>query len=120
MMVVGGKYIYMKINKFNIKQIKEYSEENDLSSINSTMLIILAKLCNEYLNTLEEEGIMIHSISREGNDRVNKNKIIDSIIPTFSMISKILKDNNLVLSKKTNEEEKDEFQILINNLIEKR
>lgn len=108
----------MKIGKFNIKDIQEYTANNDLSSINSTMLIILTTMVNQYLQVVEKEGIMIKYKSREGADRYKKNQVVDNIIPTFSMIAKILKDNNLVLGKKVTEEEVDEFSTIMNKLIQ--
>lgn len=119
-MVWWGVNKNMKIGKFNVKEIQKYADENELSSINSTMLSILTTMVNEYLKAIEKEGVLIEYQSREGDKRIKKNQLVDNVIPTFSMISKILKDNNLVLGKKVVDEEADEFQTIMNKLIEKR
>lgn len=108
----------MRIGKFKIKELQNYIETNKLSEVNSTMLIILAKLANEYLAALEEEGVLNKYTTREGLSRTKKNALIDNIIPTFSMIAKILKDNNLVIPKQVIEEkeEKSEIENLLDNL----
>lgn len=118
MAVVQVELKYMRIGKFKIKELQNYIETNKLSEVNSTMLIILAKLANEYLSALEEEGVLNKYTTREGLSRTKKNALIDNIIPTFSMIAKILKDNNLVIPKQAIEEkeEKSEIENLLDNL----
>lgn len=118
MAVVQVELKYMRIGKFKIKELQNYIETNKLSEVNSTMLIILAKLANEYLAALEEEGVLNKYTTREGLSRTKKNALIDNIIPTFSMIAKILKDNNLVIPKQVIEEkeEKSEIENLLDNL----
>lgn len=118
MAVVQVEQIIMRIGKFKIKELQNYIETNKLSEVNSTMLIILAKLANEYLAALEEEGVLNKYTTREGLSRTKKNALIDNIIPTFSMIAKILKDNNLVIPKQAIEEkeEKSEIENLLDNL----
>ena len=106
----------MKIGKFKIKELQSYCESNKLSDINTNMLMILAKLANEYLSALENEGVLYKYVTREGLNRTKKNGLIDNIIPTFSMISKILKDNSLVLPKNTQEAEDDSFSDMMKNL----
>lgn len=106
----------MKIGKFNIKALQKYIEDNNLSEVNSSMLLILAKLANSYLATLEEEGILYKYTTSEGLPRTKKNSLVDSIIPTFSMISKILKDNSLVLPKNAMDGDNDDFNELMKNL----
>lgn len=114
---IGGNR-NMKIGKFKIKELQNYIETNKLSEVSSTMLIILAKLANEYLSALEDEGVLNKYVTREGLNRTKKNALIDNIIPTFSMIAKILKDNNLVIPKQVLEEkeEKSEIETLLDNL----
>ena len=106
----------MKIGKFNIKNLTQYCADNKLSDVNTNMLIILAKLANEYLSALETEGVLYKYITREGLNRTKKNGLIDNIIPTFSMISKILKDNSLVLPKNTLDNEDDDFNDMMKKL----
>ena len=99
------------IGSFNIKELQKYIKENNISDINATMLMILAKLSNEYLQSIENEGVLYHYTTADNLPRTKRNQLIDSIIPTFTMISKILKDNNLTLEKKCvntpKEKEKD-------------
>ena len=109
------------IGSFNIKELQKYIKENNISDINATMLMILAKLSNEYLQSIENEGVLYHYTTADNLPRTKRNQLIDSIIPTFTMISKILKDNNLVLEKKCvsteeKKEEKDGLELLIDNL----
>lgn len=106
----------MKIGKFNIKGLQSYIEENKLSEVNSSMLLILAKLANSYLDAVEKEGVLYKYTTAEGLPRTKKNSLIDSLIPTFSMISKILKDNSLVLPKNAMDDSEDEFNELMSNL----
>lgn len=106
----------MKIGKFNVKALQKYIDDNKLSEVNSSMLIILAKLANSYLAALEDEGILYKYVTAEGLPRTKKNSLVDSIIPTFSMISKILKDNSLVLPKNAMDDDNDEFNNLMDSL----
>ena len=106
----------MKIGKFNLKEIKKYTEEEGLSDINQTMIIIIAKLVNEYLGQIEKEGVLVDFLTREGTKK-KKNPLIDSILPSFNQIGKILKDNNLVLAKKAIDEQGDNFTDLMNRII---
>ena len=106
-----------RLQKFNLKDIQQYAKESDLSGINQTMLTILISMVNEYLSAIEKEGVLTEYTTREGLKRVKNNQLIDNVIPTFSMISKILKDNNLVVAKKNVDEQTDEFNQLINNII---
>lgn len=107
-----------KLQKFNLKDIQNYAKECELSGINQTMLTILISMVNEYLAAIEKEGVLVEYTTREGLKRIKKNQLIDNIIPTFSIISKILKDNNLVVGKKQVDEKSDEFNELINNIIQ--
>lgn len=106
----------MKIGKINTKLFQQYIEETDLSTINCDMLLILARMVNEYLKSIETESLLIESVSREGNKRIKKHPLADSIIPMFNTISKILKDNNLTIPKGEAETEEDEFENLMKNL----
>lgn len=107
----------MKLSKINIKEFQKYMKDNELPSITQDILTTLVGLVNEYIGGLQAEGVMLTYISREGNERKKKNPISDSIIPTFSLIAKILKDNNLTLPKTTTEN--DNEQINFDNLLSK-
>ena len=107
----------MKINKFNLKNLTKYAEQEGLSEINTTMIQVVATMVNEYLKNIEQEGVLIDTINSSGARVKKKNALIDSILPSFNLLGKILKDNNLVLAKKQLDEEGDKFKDMIQNLM---
>lgn len=107
----------LKINKFNLKNISKYTEEEGLNEINKTMIQVVTTMVNEYLKNIEEEGVIIDTFNSNGNSVKKKNALIDSILPSFNLLGKILKDNNLVLAKKVIDEEGDKFNDLMNRII---
>lgn len=98
----------LHIGSFNLKQLQKFISENNISDINATMLEVMAKLSNEYINQLEANGLN------------EKSMIPKNLLSTFQLINKILKDNNLTLEKKCvsvpKEKEKDGIELLIDNL----
>lgn len=98
----------LHIGNFNLKELQKYIDENNISDINATMLQVMAKLSNEYINQLETNGLS------------EKSMIPKNLLSTFQLINKILKDNNLTLEKKCvntpKEKEKDGIELLIDNL----
>lgn len=98
----------LHIGSFNLKELQKYIQENNISDINATMLQVMAKISNEYINQLETNGLS------------EKSMIPKNLLSTFQLINKILKDNNLTLEKKCvntpKEKEKDGIELLIDNL----
>ena len=62
------------IGSFNIKELQKYIKENNISDINATMLMILAKLSNEYLQSIENEGVLYHYMTARNVFRPKKRK----------------------------------------------
>lgn len=86
----------LHIGNFNLKELQKYIDDNNISDINATMLQVMAKISNEYINQLETNGLN------------EKSMIPKNLLSTFQLINKILKDNNLTLEKKMCEHTKGE------------